>query len=81
MSLTQIGYRVKPSVSIGSNRRTAFAISGERSCMFSFPPFLFWLTLPTAKAWGFSFLRPLRHSGVLHSLHERIGSGVSRPTS
>lgn len=38
------------------------------------------LTLPTAKAGGFSAQRPLRRSGVLHSLHERIGLGVSRPT-
>lgn len=38
------------------------------------------LTLPTAKAGGFSVQRPLHRSGVLHSLPERIGSGVSRPT-
>lgn len=38
------------------------------------------LTLPTAKAEGFSVQRPLHRSGVLHSLPERIGSGVSRPT-
>lgn len=39
------------------------------------------LTLPTAKAGGFSFQRPLRRSCVLHGLHERIGLGVSRPTA
>ena len=38
------------------------------------------LTLPTAKAGGFSFQRLLRRSCVLHGLHERMGLGVSRPT-